>query len=250
MKKFQNMIILPILILSVLAIWFFPNNSVIWVNISKTIPIIISILTILYNNVAFFYKKVRRLVAYIGGDTVSWESSFKCLTKDSIQNVIYKIDAFIDELGLTMENKTRSKYKLSFKERGHTKYIDIYLTEKQEGVQIRFAYQASVSYKDSKNEFKFFDKKLTSFLSDIKYNQGKYSLKIIFNKYNPFYILSVRHIDKPKKIDFRLEFEDEGVKLVLYPRALEATSTDKEKIIKVFKEYITTSSIGEHVDTM
>lgn len=250
MKKIQNFILLPISIISIISIWFFPSSSVIWTNISKTIPLIFSILVIAYNNIAMFYKLIRRAIIWWSGDTVSWESTFKCFVFSELGEVNRKIDTFIGEQKLIVINRTSTKYDLKFKEEGHTKNIEIFLTQKPDKVQIRFVYCSSVAYKDSKNEFNFFDKKLLEFLSKFEHSNGRYSLKIILKKYNPFYILSVQHINKPKKIDFRLEFEDDGVNLKLYPYSLEATSEDKGKIQRVFKDYITVSSIGERVSTM
>ncbi|MCK1255388.1 hypothetical protein MX101_04805 [Streptococcus uberis] len=250
MRKIQMYVILPIAVISIICIWFVPQEFPFWSNLSKTIPLVLTVIIISYNNIAYFYKSIRRLVMFIKGDTVSWSSSFKCNINSPIEEIHSNIENFIHKEKFKVIKKSETKYNLGLLENGIYKHIEIFITQISDGYRFKIQYTSSVSYKDSRTQFQEFESLIDRLLQNFRYTNCSYSIKIIFSKFNPFYILTIKHIDKPKKLNFILTFEDDGLAVKIYPNSLEASSSERNKILKIFKDYITVSSIGKHIDTI
>lgn len=130
--------------------------------------------------------------------------------------------------------------------------LKIFLSDKDDVFQIRFVQSASMAYKDSKSEYMYFQSLIEKFKKYISQVDGKsyflgrdelFTVSLQFKKNNPFYHLTVKHVDNVDIEKFDLKFNDGNVEVKISKNSITLISEEKDDIALALKNYI---AISEH----
>lgn len=263
MKKWSFFGATSILIASIIFSLAKPDIAPEWLDaINTIIAAILAYSQFLYSNSKNVFIFVNKILSNLKNDTVVWKGSYKfslwsdnyffCEHVKSLKKRIEKkfTKGKIKHLKI---NKTSATFK--FFDKGYSRDISLYVDKIGEDMyQIRFSYECSLSYRDSKQEIERFSELLSEVSkgysvigSDEAEDNSQldlYSVKISFSKFNPFYRLTVKNISDVEDINFTLKFIDDETTVEIGNNTLSASAKKKEKLLSVLKNYVALSSIG------
>ncbi len=199
-------------------------------------------------------------------DTIAWKGTYKFSFYEENYNFIKDVDSLIKRIKLTFEDDVEIKHidnnnenyaSFTIMLKGYNRMIRVYNKPSidENTYRLSVEYEVSVSYSDSRTEIKRYNEFLNVLSKSHKVigkesitdNSEKelYAINLSFSKYNPFYGLSIKHIDdKAKSVKFNLKFEVENIKITTTKNTLKAVSENKEQLINVLNDYVALSTIG------
>lgn len=224
-------------------------------NVILTFSVITAWGQFLYNNsndVFIFLNKY--IISFFLNTTSAWTASHLYYVKDFDMEKEYKclIDV-LTENGWEIQKKKCSKdiIEITGKLNNIPRTFQIFKNEKIDFTRIRFQYSSAVNSKRAMVEWKRFKKVATDFEQELPLMKQTlpqeyktiYTISIKLDKYNPFYRLSLRHLEKPKNMDFRLTFTENDVDIKIEPHTIEASGQNIEDIEQVISDYIVMSRL-------
>lgn len=200
-------------------------------------------------------------------DTVAWTGTYKfSFYEEEDYNFIKNVDSLIKRIKITfkedvdikdIDNNNENYATFTIMRKGYERKIRVQHQQKiDENIhQLTINYAVSVSYSDSRTEIKNYKEFLDLLNKEHKVigkeaindnsEKEQYIINMSFYKYNPFYGLSIKHIDKrAKSVEFSLKFRVDGMQISTTKNTLKAVSENKEQLINVLNDYITLSTIG------
>lgn len=187
-------------------------------------------------------------------DTVAWQAT-DVFDVDSSFDFNRHCKKYIDQLNskeviasVITENATKIVVELHVGKK--QELLKIFLSDKDDFYQIKFIQSSSMSYKDSRSEYIHFQsliekfKKYMSQVDGTSYFLGRaelFTVSLQFKKSNPFYHLTVRHVDNVEIESFNLEFTDGDVKVKISKNSITLISKEKDNISLALKNYIAIS---------
>lgn len=241
MKRFK---IFMVILVSVVAIIFsiFEPKVVNYSSINSVISIV-AILSFVFQFLQkesnFVFINYRKFINLINRDTVVWNSTVSyifdnCKKIDDIISIIFTIQGISV---LESDYKTDRVYlKIKYMGCNH----DINIVQDKEYNKLIVEYTTSVSYRDSRNEFR----KFKLILDTLEMNTSNisplmYSVNISFTKAIPVYRYLVRNLEENADIQYKLSFKEEkNTEIHMYNNKLEIISKSKENIEQILKNYI------------
>lgn len=242
-------------IVIVLISWFGDNikNST-FQNLILTFSVSSAYIQFLYsqsNNVFIIWNKY--VLSFFRNSTSAWSATHRYYLKDF--NIDKEFDNLVNSLkrsGWRIEKKSCNNRKIEVTASldGLKRTFKIYETEKSECIQVKFSYETSINTRQANTEWKNFKRVISKFEEALPLLRGIpqeeraiYVISIKLNKYNPFYRLAIRHLDKPQKVKFKLSFTEDDVYVEIEPHTIKATSDNIESIEKVLSDYIVMSRL-------
>lgn len=239
----------------VLISWFGDNiTNATYQNVILTLSVIVSYVQFLYNqsnDVFIIWNKY--VLSFFRHSTSAWSATHRYYLKEF--NIDTEFDNLLDSLksaGWRIEKRScnNGKIEVTASLNGLKRTFEIYETEKSDCIQVKFSYETSINTRQANAEWKNFKRVISEFeeglplLREIPQEERAiYVISIKLNKYNPFYRLAIRHLDKPKKVNFKLSFVENGVNVEIEPHTIKAISNSIESIEKVLNDYIVMSRL-------
>ncbi|QMU86679.1 MULTISPECIES: hypothetical protein [Latilactobacillus] len=230
--------------------------------LSKTVVNLLSltalvpILTALYTEVDWIYIKINKFLAFHSANTVSLEPRFS-----RISNSTRSLEEIDQKIRSILQNENIKVYDKRSAPNNHENLYYTVLDENQlkfnlnlskepckEGERISLKGEYQVSYRDVDKTWKEFVK-LKSIIFNTFSNKEdeipRADIMIRTNdvKFNPFYRLTVRHLDNKKIERFNLKFSEGDLEVTTSLHQIYATSKDEADIEKVISEYVPLSKI-------
>lgn len=261
-------IIPTVIFLTVLVTSIFGTESVpFWIrNLSTISSALIAYFLFLKDHSTKVYLYWHKFLGIFKRDTVSWSGTYKFSFIEDDYNFQYDVNNLIERVKASFEqdvaismidndNENYATFKISY--RGRTRNIKVSHNQKlDENIhRLNVNYEVSLSYSDTRTEIDRY-RQFLNLLSTNHKDLGKemiednsdrelHAIKMSFTENNPFYGLTVKHIDeRAKKVKFLLSFDLNGIKITSTNYTLKAVSEDREQLINVLKEYIALSNIG------
>lgn len=242
-------------IIVVLISWFGDNikNST-FQNVILTISVASAYFQLLYNqsnDVFIIWNKY--ILSFFRNSTSAWSATHRYYLNEF--NIEKEFNNLVDSLksaGWRIQKKScnNSKIEVTASLNGLKRTFKIYETEKSECIQIKFSYETSINTRQANAEWKNFKRVISKFEEGLpllrkipQEERAIYIISIKLNKYNPFYRLAIRHLDKPQKVAFKLNFSEKGVNIEIEPHTIKAISDNIESIEKVLNDYIVMSRL-------
>lgn len=271
MKKYKGffVFILPTIVLAVALYTSIAGSEDIpnWLsNLSSILSAVIAYFLFLKDHSIKVFLYWNRIKGYFKKDTVAWIGTYKFSFYDEEYNFREDVYSLIERIKITfdgdvsvksIDNDNENYATFTMMLNGYNRIIRVHHNQSlDENIhKLTISYEVSISYSDSRTEIY----RYSTFLDLLNKNHkviGReaitdnsekeiYAVNLSFSKNNPFYGLTIKHIDeKAKSVKFNLKFEVENIKITTTKNTLKAVSTNKEQLVNVLKDYVAISTIG------
>ena len=264
-----SVFVLPTIILFVALYTGIAGSSSVpdWIsNLASILSAITAYFLFLKENSIKVFLYWNKMKGYFKKDTVAWVGTYKFSFYDEEYNFKDDVYFLIERIKITFDENVSVKFIDNDNENyatftlmlnGYNRIIRVYYNQSlDENVhKMTISYEVSISYSDSRTEINRYNTFLDLLnknhkvigIEAVTENSEKeiYAVKLSFYKYNPFYGLTIKHIDeRAKSVKFNLKFEMENMNITTTKNTLKAVSTNKEQLINVLRDYVAISTIG------
>lgn len=216
-----------------------------------------------YNHWQRFFISWRKLMAFIWEKTVTWEAKYVFYVEadQNFTEIAKKFKTYLvnEEKFKVQKSKIQNeRAEFSIMTKAVITTVILTVNPINGADEFRLAFTSSAAYKESKLQIKNFEVVLNDLMkvmpplidvSELEMAdslKAKYSVKIQLGLYNPFYRLTLNHVDSlANQPNWNLKLvEDKSLTVRIQEHTMSATSTDKDKILNVLKEYVAVATVG------
>lgn len=258
MKNFKSLAIIGAYFLGIYLA--FVSQSGIPTKIVTIIGLVSGLITVLYDRTDTVFKLFTLIMSKLSRSTVTWKGdvdfeimgdlNFETLELREFKKILEDKEFVVEKIFVT--NSERLEFSARYEGGLKIKFLVFSSTNGYGLTNINIRSEINCSYKDSKsnwNSTKQAFEAIREFTSDRYQREDnvkeKFSIKIIVDHdKNPFYKLSVSHLDAEIKY-FSLEYDlGNSTKVIVTDTTLEASSSKPSEIEKIIKNYVILSKVG------
>lgn len=237
---FKHILPWQVVLTVIYLIYMFMNNNI-YQFLLAAIPAIFLIFKIYYDKSKYMFILCRKIYAWWKNPGMHWSCSYVYILDDQID--FRKISKkYIDKLRAEMYDvKEIEDYadKLSFLI--NDSRLNIYY---EIGAQeIKVEYSSNISYKESikvfKDDFLIYKQILENLTANT--NENLYSLKLKFNKYNPFYSLYIKNYADIEINQFHLNYATKNLTIEISEKVMVIHSHNEKSITEALENYLIVS---------
>lgn len=247
MKVFKITLIAVSLLMTIINIWNAITNKLVvnWLNLTSLAPIIIA----LYYEWDWLFIQANKFKSWFSNKTVSFKATIHLYFEDED----YKQEHITEKLQTAVFNFIKSKEcttngkaevvlpysKLNLETKNKLKFI-LEITGGDHGDSIAISMNYQISARNINNCWLMF-KELCETVSDrFELSRRRYDALLDYSasKQNPFYRLTIKPIDADHVNNFKLDFSENSMKIIIDNNRLYASSENVDNIHEVLSNYI------------